>query len=242
MSDHSLTNRILGIFCLAALVQAQAAPVRLLTQQQQPYSDQNIKGQQSGIALETVRCVMNKLQRPFEIKFVPWKRAQTLVEQGDADGFFSASQNSERDRYATLSQMIAPQQWRWYLRAESNVKPSSDEFRQSVTVGAYFGSNMLSWLTHSGYRIYASPPGHDQLLKMLLAGRVGAVLASDLAMNEAMLQGHATQLVRSELLEDKPLGVYFGHHFLGREDPDFMSRFNAQLPFCRSNIRPDVRV
>ncbi|AZN37407.1 substrate-binding periplasmic protein [Iodobacter ciconiae] len=235
MSEIRLTNLTLGIFCLLGTLQAQAAPVRLLTQQQLPYSNQQADGHQSGLALETVRCVMNKLQHPVEIKFLPWKRAQNLVEQGEADGFFPASQNSERDRYATLSQVIAPQQWRWYFLAENTAKPLSEEFRQSATVGAYFGSNMLTWLKSSGYRIYATPPAHDQLLKMLLAGRVGAVLASDLAMYEAIYVAHAEHQVRSELQEDKPLGVYFSHRFL-KEDPEFLNRFNAELPSCRSKI------
>ncbi|MEJ2792410.1 transporter substrate-binding domain-containing protein [Iodobacter sp. LRB] len=230
-----MTNLKLGIFCLLCMLQAQATPVRLLTQQQPPYSNQQADGRQSGLALETVRCVMNKLQRPVEIKFLPWKRAQNLVELGEADGFFSASQNSERDRFATLSQAIAPQQWRWYFRTENTAKPLSEEFRLSATVGAYFGSNMLTWLKASGYRIYATPPAHDQLLKMLLAGRVAAVLASDLAMNEAIHAEHAENKIRSELQEDKPLGVYFGHRFL-KEDPEFLARFNAELPSCRSKI------
>ncbi|MDW5416304.1 transporter substrate-binding domain-containing protein [Iodobacter sp. CM08] len=236
MPEISLTNWTLGIFCWVCMLQVHAAPVRLLTQQQLPYSNQQMDGRQSGIALETVRCVMIKLQRSVDIKFVPWKRAQNLVELGEADGFFSASQNSERDRYATLSQMIAPQQWRWYFRSESLAKPLSEEFRLSATVGAYFGSNMLTWLKNAGYRIYATPPAHDQLLKMLLAGRVDAVLASDLAMNEAIHLAHVEQKVRSELQEDKPLGVYFSHHLL-KEEPDFLSRFNAQLPSCRVKVQ-----
>ncbi|STR44710.1 amino acid ABC transporter substrate-binding protein (PAAT family) [Iodobacter fluviatilis] len=235
MPEIGLTNLKLGIFCLFCMLQAQAMPVRLLTQQQPPYSNQQADGRQSGLALETVRCVMNKLQRPVEIKFLPWKRAQNLVELGEADGFFSASQNSERDRFATLSQAIAPQQWRWYFRTESSAKPLSEEFRLSATVGAYFGSNMLTWLKASGYRIYATPPAHDQLLKMLLAGRVAAVLASDLAMNEAIHAEHAEYKIRSELQEDKPLGVYFGHRFL-KEEPEFLTRFNAELPSCRIKI------
>jgi polar amino acid transport system substrate-binding protein len=235
MPEISLTNLKLGIFCLFCALQVQAAPVRLLTQQQLPYSNQQEDGRQSGIALEAVRCVMNKLQRPVEIKFLPWKRAQNLVEQGEADGFFSASQNNERDRYATLSQTIAPQQWHWYFRTDSTAKPLSEEFRQSATVGAYFGSNMLTWLKASEYRIFATPPGHDQLLKMLLAGRVGAVLASDLAMNEVIHAARAESKIRSELQEDKPLGVYFGHRFL-KEEPEFLARFNAELPACRVKI------
>ena len=232
MPEIGLTNWTLGIFCWICMQQVHAAPVRLLTQQQLPYSNQQDNGHQSGVALETVRCVMTKLQRPVDIKFVPWKRAQRFVKLGEADGFFSASRNSERDHYATLSQMIAPQQWRWYFRSESLAKPLSEEFRLSATVGAYFGSNMLAWLKKGGYRIYATPPAHDQLLKMLLAGRVDAVLASDLAMNEAIHLAHVEQKVRSELQEDKPLGVYFSHHFLKKE-PDFLTSFNAQLPSCR---------
>lgn len=223
---------------LAVSSAVQAQPLRLTTQQQPPYNMEDAKGRQSGLALETVVCALKHMQYPYSIQFLPWLRAQNMVKNGQADGFFPASQNAERDRFAILSETVAPQQWRWYLPADSTVDPTSADFRSQSTVGAYLGSNMQSWLKQTGYSIYAVPYTHDQLLRVLLAGRVQAVLASDLAMQEAIAKAGAEQRVRSVLQQDKPMGVYFSLQFLAGASPDFLPRFNTEVSSCRQADAP----
>ncbi|EAR60601.1 hypothetical protein [Neptuniibacter caesariensis] len=57
----------------------------------------------SGSAVEVVECAFKPMSEyTLQIKVVPWKRAQTLVIQNEADGFFAASKNPTRDNYATM--------------------------------------------------------------------------------------------------------------------------------------------
>lgn len=232
--------RLLPLLAALLVVPAalQAQPLRLTTQQQPPYNMEDDKGRQSGLALETVVCALKRMQYPYTIQFLPWLRAQNMVKSGQADGFFPASQNAERDRFAILSDTVAPQQWRWYLPADSTTDPMHADFRSQATVGAYLGSNMQSWLKQAGYSIYAAPYTHDQLLRVLLAGRVQAVLASDLAMQEAIVKAGAEQRVRSVLQQDKPMGVYFSLQFLASASPDFLPRFNSEVTSCRQQDAP----
>ncbi|TIC80598.1 substrate-binding periplasmic protein [Crenobacter intestini] len=219
--------------CLPLLAEARP-PVVLMTQQQSPYVEVNADGvPASGLALERVRCAFRRLGVPLEVRLTAWARSQAMVEHGQADGFFPASANAERDRWATLSATVAPQEWRWYLPAGSLLDPGSAEFRQHARVTAYHGSNMARWLQDNGYQLLADPPTHDELLGLLLRKRVDAVLGSQLAMDVQVRAAGAERRVRSVLLLSRPLGVYFGHRFLAGESPDFLQRFNTQLAACQ---------
>ena len=163
--NHDMANRLVAIimtvFGGVAMAAEPPAPIRLTTQQQPPYNMESADGQQKGIALEIVRCALEKMQRPFTITFYPWLRAQNMVRDQLADGFFPAVRNAERDLYAELSVPFAPQQWRWYFKADQVLNPHGAEFRRDAIVGAYHGSAMLNWLKNEGYTVLASPHTHD---------------------------------------------------------------------------------
>ncbi|WP_174872926.1 substrate-binding periplasmic protein [Vogesella oryzae] len=204
----------------------------LLTQQQLPYAMQSADGQQQGIALQAVRCAMLRSGQQASIRFISWSRAQRLVETGAADGYFPASRNAQRDSLAQWFGPAAPQQWRWYLRIDSPFNPHAADFVQRARVGAYAGSNMHQWLQDHGYQISVSPPGHDQMLDVLLAGRADAVLAANLAMDELIAARGVQQQVRSVLAQDKPLGLYLSLRFLQQQGPDFASRLQQAMHDC----------
>lgn len=185
------------------------------------------------MAVKVVECAVSKVGQDVEIAIYPWARAQALVMEGQIDGFFAASQSAARDEYAVLSTVIAPQEWRWYFRVDSPLSPNSEAFRKEARVGSFLGGNMLSWLKEKGFHVAASPRSNDQMLQMLLHGRVEAVLANNLVMDELLQARGAQARVRSELLQDKPLGVYFSNSFIQRT-PGFLPRFNVAVEKCRN--------
>lgn len=221
--------------CLAGVV--QAAPVKLLTQEQAPYAMQLADGKQTGLALEVVRCAFDRLGEGSGIRFVAWSRAQHRVEVGEADGYFPASRNAARDAGSRWFGPVAPQQWRWYLRRDSRFDPLSAGFREHARVGAYAGSNMLVWLQEQHYQVTVSPPEHDQMLDVLLAGRADAVLAANLAMDRLIDLRGAANRVRSQLAQDKPLGLYLSHAFLAGQGEAFAGRLQQALQQCRHPLK-----
>ena len=222
--------------CLAATLLVGSAfgeaPLRLTTHELPPYSFAGTGARPGGVAVNVVDCAAQAIGQPLEVGIYPWARAQAMVRDGHADGFFAASQSPARDEFAVLSAVIAPQEWRWYFPAGSNVKPSSDKFRKEARVGSFLGGNMLSWLKENGYRVAASPLSNDQMLQMLMRGRVDAILANNLVMDELLVAHGLQARIRSELLQDKPLGVYFSKLFLER-NPGFLQRFNEAVGKCR---------
>ena len=221
--------------CLLASAPAMAAEpaLRLTTHDLPPYgSYAGPDNRFDGIAVRVVDCALRRVGRSYELEVLPWARAQKTVQAGGADGFFAASQNAERDSYAEMSAIIAEQEWRWYLLAENPMDPKAPEFRQRATVGSFVGGNMLDWLKRNGYRVEASPANTDQLLSMLQNGRIDAVLANNLVMEELLKKRNSQGQLRSVLQENKPLGVYFSKEFLAKS-PGFLSAFNRQVPACR---------
>lgn len=220
------------ILCLSSLAAAGPAQVRLSTHDLPPYSLEQ-GGQADGIAVRVVSCAMQRLGVGVKYTFLPWARAQAAARLGEVDGFFAASQSAERDSWATISSVIAPQQWRWYMLRDKGLDPRAPEFRQQAKVASFLGGNMLSWLKQEGYQLEAAPPRNEQVLQMLLRGRVDAILANQLVMDRLLIEQGIGDQVYSVLQQDRPLGVYFSHRFTSRY-PDFLKRFNQAVSACLS--------
>ncbi len=191
-----------------------------------------------GIAVDRVRCVFEKLGVHLEIRVYPWKRAQSMVQDGEADGFFAASRHIQRDEFAVMSDVVADQKWNWYLRKENPLSPDDPLFKETATVGGFIGANMLSWMQENNYNITATPSNTEQLLKMLLAGRVDAVLANNHVMDALLLRYGVKDDVKVYLNQDKPLYVYFAKSFL-TANPGFLDAFNTALGACFPDRYPE---
>lgn len=223
--------------CLVILGQpnwasANPALLRLSTHELPPYSMMQ-EGRADGVAVRTVDCAVQRLNIKVEYSFLPWARAQATARQGEVDGFFAASKSPERDSWASLSAVIAPQQWRWYLRRDNGLDPLSPEFKSQAKVTSFLGGNMLAWLKQEGYKLETAPPRNEHVLQMLLRRRVDAVLANQLVMDRLLIEQGLGDEVRSVLQQDKPLGVYFTHRFTMRY-PEFLGRFNQAISACAS--------
>lgn len=225
--------RIVLLSVLLFAAQLSAEPLRLLTHDLPPYSFIDEQGKADGLAIRPVQCALEKMGVEFSIQFVPWKRAQSMVQDGVADGFFGASRSAERDAYATLSTTIAPQEWCWFLLVDNASDPRSEEFRAHSKVSSFIGANMQDWLQQNGYHAEVVPATNQQLLQMLLSKRLDAILANNLVMTELLRENNAEADVRSVLQLDKPLGVYFSHRALKALPGDFIERFNRAVGECQ---------
>lgn len=185
---------------------------------------------------------MSRLDIAWNLKVTGWKRAQRMVERGRFQGFFAASQSAERDSIAVLTDVIAEQNWSWFLRADANADPKTEKFKREATVSSRFGANMHEWLIENEYRVPLSPPDSATvLLDMLLDGQIDAALASEQSMKSVLKEKNADGKVRVVLNRNKPLGVYFSKQFLDKA-PHFLSKFNNEIPECRSAVSQKVYV
>lgn len=185
-----------------------------------------------GVAVDVVRCVFLKMGIELEIHVVPWGRAQYMVRAGAADGFFAASQSAHRDEYAVMSDIIAEQNWNWYLLKENPLDPNDHSFKEQAIVSGFLGSNMLKWMEEHNYNIIGKPPTTEHLLKLILTKRVDAVMANNYVMAALLKKYRAEDKVKIYLHKNKPLGIYFSKEFLDLY-PGFLKRFNELVRECR---------
>lgn len=194
------------------------------------YTDR--KNNFSGIAVEVVNCAFEKIQQPFEIVVVPWSRAQKLVIDNKADGFFAASQKNSRDKFAVMSTIIAEQKWQWYLLADNPLQPNQVDFKDKAIVAGFRGANKLAWLVDNDYNVASTTLDAKSLLNVLRKERVDAILGNNLVMDKLIAQYDIASEIKSYVEKDKPLGVYFAKTFINKH-PDFLDKFNESVLSCR---------
>ncbi|MCL6272130.1 transporter substrate-binding domain-containing protein [Sansalvadorimonas sp. 2012CJ34-2] len=207
--------------------------LKLATQVWSPYQYTTPDGQIHGLAIDRVRCTLGNLQQPYQIAFMEWSNAQLNVRRGDFDGFFLASRNESRDKYATLSDTVARQHWVLYSFQDiGKALFTTMDYKENVSVAATFGSAKWFWLKKNGYRVDKYPKDVRRLVDLLLDRKVSAVLETREVMDEELKRrGIKADSLNQIELRQKKLGVYFGRDFLGR-NPGFLDQFNKALKSC----------
>ena len=225
-----LTMIFLGV--LFASQRLVAMDIRLATQP--AGSTLTIKGE------PYINCAMAKLNQSFTINYMPWKRAQSDTKLGHADGFFMASQNKDRDAYATLSDPIFVIKWLYITTKARHISPQDSDFFSKV-FAANLGSARHSWLvnqSHNGIinKDISAPPDPASLLKMLLVGRVDVALMNSTEFNENVkILGIDTNQLNTYVEREKPVGLYFSKAF-NLDNPKFLNRFNISINACKKQM------
>ncbi|MGZ9899926.1 hypothetical protein [Shewanella gaetbuli] len=241
-THHHLKLLTASVFLSVACFNAAAAPIdktiTIATQEWAPYQSQDAS--QPNYALNALACVMNHLNQPYEVVFLPWGRAQLSVMNGLNDGFFSAAQNEQRDDYSEMSQPFIEQKWNFYLPKDTNIGLSKSAIKAKAIFGGRNHSNTTYWLKKHNYKVVYQANHLDELLPLLKLGRIDALMENELLFNTALeTLGISKNKFHVVPHMDIPLGVYFGKSFLAQY-PDFLPQFNqytAKCAFSSKNIK-----
>ena len=185
-----------------------------------------------------LECISAKMGRTFQTTSVPWARAQLGTERGAYDGFFMASKNSKRDRYAVRSEPFFSIEWLYIVRKGSGLTPDDPEFAHK-SFAANKGSARLMWLLDKFEKKeitsgIINSTDSANTLKMLSLGRIDVNLENNENLKNAFeLTGLNPTNFQTFIAKSKPVGVYFGKDFLKR-DPGFMEEFNTAVKACRA--------
>ena len=207
--------------------------IRLTTQLWPPYQIAHPDGTISGVAIDRVRCTLGRMDQPYQIAFMEWSNAQLYVRRGEFDGFFLASRNDARDKYATISNPVAEQSWVLYSFQETGKDIfASMDYKTNISIAATFGSSMWFWLKENGYQVDKFPKDSRRLVDLLLSRKVRAVLENRIVMEQELARrGIKPDSFSSLEVRRNDLGVYFSKTFLGN-NPGFLDRFNRTLTTC----------
>jgi len=92
--------------CFIFLAKAQDKPFLWADDQDYaPYIYANKNNEAGGIFYDVMTAVFAKMEKPFKYQLYPWKRAQTLVANGQADGMITIP-TKERLEFLVASQPI----------------------------------------------------------------------------------------------------------------------------------------
>ena len=194
-----------------------------------PYQYQS-GDQFEGIGVDLIKKVMKEAKIGYSLSAASdYGAAVESLRNGTADGFFLASQNTERDEIAVFSATLLLNNWCWFLEANSLLKPSDPSFKSKATVGTYIHSNTHKWLQKNGYRVQPQEsvealPGH-----LLVSKKVNAVFLAEFAFVEAARKGGFAGSRYTKIVQEiKPFGLYLSKKYLS-ENPGIMERINAAI-------------
>lgn len=229
----TLAGRLLlgALVLLASVMQTPAAEVpRFLTNIAPPYQEM-VGDSLDGTSMRAFDCVMDRLDQRYQVDLSPWLRAHEQVRQGLAQGVFSVAPDAARDPDAgRLSLPLALERWVWVTSTPAGPVPA--QVRTGLPVAAVLGSNQLKWLRAHEADVDGAARSGAQLLRMLTAGRVAAVLMDEAELASARREAGIDPTGLTIAFERyMPLGVFFSAAFL-KAHPGFIERFNAQVPHC----------
>lgn len=220
-------------FVISQSLYALPTHVKLSTKVWPPYHYFDEEEKLTGLSVNVLKCSFSKLNIELSIEVVPWSRAQQHTKLGISDGFFSASWNASRDKYASRSVDIAPQNWVWYTLKDYNIDPNSNEFKQAADVVGTRGSNIIHWLRKNEYKISAETMELSNMVNMVLGGRVDAFMENELVAKEALEGTNNLEKLKKTIARSMPVGVYFNHPFLSNY-PGFLGAFNKAVSQCNN--------
>jgi polar amino acid transport system substrate-binding protein len=211
----------------------QNTKILLLTHNLKPYSYVDDEGELTGRAVKVVKCAFDRINYKAAIEVVPWARAQNMVQNDRADGFFAASQQPARDEYAQLSHPIADQNWVWFWPVQSNITANNVLATKDFVRSSFHGANMQIWIEARDYQVLSIlPETTEQLVRMVLAGRIEVGMANQSVLESILTVNGNRDLFELVVAQEKPLGIYIRKNWLA-DHPNFMSILNSAIDGCR---------
>lgn len=114
------------------------------------------------------------------------------------------------------------------------MQPDTANFKEKALVASFNGSNMQFWLRQNGYQVAANPKSTKELYEMLKMNRLDAILVNNLVMAELLKGDPLAPQLDSQILQDKPLGIYLHNRFLTKHNTSFLTELNTAISRCRS--------
>ncbi|SCA58291.1 exported hypothetical protein [Candidatus Terasakiella magnetica] len=223
---HKFTLAVLvGVFTIG-FCDAQAQTLKLARQPVSHISD---------LAQEKIECSLKKMEQPYEIIMVPWKRAQQGTQYNKYHGFFVATQTKARDAYAVRSHGVLSNNWLFIQKNKTPTPNDQNEFwSQSFT--ANIGTAKLRWLkSHQDDgkikgRIIEAPTMEGAMYH-LITGHSQVLVENQINYDRLVKKNKAAETFTTYIAREVSQGVYFSKAFLAKNTA-FLDKFNSALKQC----------
>lgn len=221
--------RVLWVVLWIISLSAQSKELLRLSSSQYPAQQLMVNGNVSSQSVDILACVLEKMDQQYRITTLPWGRAIKDLKQDASDGIFTAAPSAELNAIATMSAPFALEKWHWYFLPQH--KQTSFSLHNKV-IGVVRSSNVDAWLKQRGLTATIEVNSVEQLIRMLLKGRIDVFLEDEFKVVNQLERLHIPlDAMEANFSHYMPLGVYFSKRLLQRT-PNFMAQFNQALHSC----------
>ncbi|WLQ12927.1 transporter substrate-binding domain-containing protein [Hahella aquimaris] len=188
--EYARRTGVLGLLLWLALTSAASAdcerPLSVGWESWRPYMYKNEEGRLSGLDIELIQAVADRMGCQLEFSETPFKRHLLQLRQGKIDLATSVQKTPEREEYAWFSQTYRTSASNLIIRREdadryhfkSFKEMTQSRFRLGVTRGYFYGENVNEYIEKGGGKLHVEDVVSDELnLMKLLAKRVDGIFA-----------------------------------------------------------------
>ncbi|MGC9491330.1 substrate-binding periplasmic protein, partial [Vibrio genomosp. F10] len=197
-----------------------------------PYTTVDNQGIPTGLGVDKVTTILDSLDVNYNIEVGSnHGRALTELRLGRSDGFFMASKNSERDRYAVFSETVMVNRWVWVVLKKNmdQFDPRKDVFKKEARVMSLLNTNTNYWLLNNEYNTLPHAVDIQGLVEALDSGQTDAVFVAEVVFQHYVENSDKYHII---LEKEKEFGVYISNNFLEKY-PRFMFELNIAIRALR---------
>jgi len=194
----------------------------------------------AGEGYEAFDKIMSELGIEYRAEAVPnFGRSLIDLENNLVDALLLATESPERSALAEYSEPLFFTDWAWVWLAERDeIKPYSEQFKQTTTVSAQMNSNIYRWLAMQQYQITPGTNDIRGLFNLLDHGRVDAIMLPALTARTLLAENDRN---KSQYKIHKhvqlPYGIYVSKAYLAK-NPGFMASLNRAIDKHHANTTP----
>ena len=169
---------ILFALFLSANAMANQPTINLQTENFPPYN-YSVEGKNfakgdgvAGISVEIVKEAFKRAGVPYTITLrFPWKRIYGMAENKNNYGIFSMVRSEERENSFQWVGPLAPDEWVFFAKANSDIIVNSLDDAKQFQVGGYKGDALTDYLIEEGVSVRAAAQDKSNV-KKLRDGRI----------------------------------------------------------------------
>lgn len=180
----ALLSLLLLLLCIKSVQAKSIQQIQILVPNYPPYSHQK-NGQWQGKAFKQAISILNKANIAY--KLIPgsnFAQAFEKLKKNQVNAVLLATENNDRNNYATLTQPFFCANWNWYIDKNIQQPPTSSVFKTEYKVASPYKANSYLWLERNQYNV-AGVLQVDNLAKMLQLKRIDAVLSNSAVFENA---------------------------------------------------------
>ncbi|GLK92234.1 substrate-binding periplasmic protein [Pseudomonas turukhanskensis] len=188
------------------------APLRVMTDLWPPFRMEDSQGNLVGLDIDVLNEIGRRSGLRFAIKRAPWARGLADLQQGRADLMIGLAKTPDREQYIQYLPRpyyaCAP---RFYTAAGEAEQLQSYADLKDKVVGYVHESAYFQPFDSDSTLLKRGVNNEQQLLQMLLRGRLNAVIGTDCQVDFELLQPqYAKRIAKAQYLPDAHTQLFIG--------------------------------